>query len=114
MFVLLTTFSFFFFNDPATTEISTLSLHDALPIFRRALAGVVPHPPRARAVRLVPGRALGGAGRARRSRCRPSRLSPVRRIRQALRGHAFWLRSDDVVDGCGGGVVGVSVLCGRS
>src|SRR2546427_7975459 len=25
-------FSFFFFNDPATTEISTLSLHDALPI----------------------------------------------------------------------------------
>src|SRR5690242_21776606 len=26
---------FFFFNDPATTEIYTLSLHDALPIFRR-------------------------------------------------------------------------------
>src|SRR2546422_1105307 len=25
---------FFFFNDPATTEISTLSLHDALPISR--------------------------------------------------------------------------------
>src|SRR5258708_37021730 len=25
-------FFFFFFNDPATTEISTLSLHDALPI----------------------------------------------------------------------------------
>src|SRR5206468_12471609 len=25
--------SFFFFNDPATTEIYTLSLHDALPIF---------------------------------------------------------------------------------
>src|SRR3712207_9266969 len=24
----------FFFNDPATTEIYTLSLHDALPIFR--------------------------------------------------------------------------------
>src|ERR1044072_4763419 len=24
-----------FFNDPATTEISTLSLHDALPIWRR-------------------------------------------------------------------------------
>src|SRR5438477_8649952 len=24
-------FSFFFFNDPATTEIYTLSLHDALP-----------------------------------------------------------------------------------
>src|SRR5439155_26578249 len=27
-------FSFFFFNDTATTEIYTLSLHDALPIFR--------------------------------------------------------------------------------
>src|SRR5205085_9581654 len=26
--------SFFFFNDPATTEIYTLSLHDALPIWR--------------------------------------------------------------------------------
>src|SRR5260221_11961912 len=28
---------FFFFNDTATTEIYTLSLHDALPIFRRDL-----------------------------------------------------------------------------
>src|SRR2546430_3710141 len=28
----LSTFSFFFFNDTATTEIYTLSLHDALPI----------------------------------------------------------------------------------
>src|SRR6266705_2698411 len=27
-------FSFFFFNDTATTEIYTLSLHDALPIWR--------------------------------------------------------------------------------
>src|SRR5258708_12134614 len=27
------TFSFFFFNDTATTEIYTLSLHDALPIW---------------------------------------------------------------------------------
>src|SRR5207253_10982647 len=30
---LLLFFFFFFFNDPATTEIYTLSLHDALPIF---------------------------------------------------------------------------------
>src|SRR2546421_11934098 len=29
-------FSFFFFNDTATTEIYTLSLHDALPILARA------------------------------------------------------------------------------
>src|SRR2546430_9612967 len=32
--------SFFFFNDTATTEIYTLSLHDALPIFN--LIGIYP------------------------------------------------------------------------
>src|SRR5438552_6297293 len=32
----LTILIFFFFNDTATTEIYTLSLHDALPICRRA------------------------------------------------------------------------------
>src|SRR3989454_7087501 len=32
MILLLPLFSFFFFNDTATTEIYTLSLHDALPI----------------------------------------------------------------------------------
>src|SRR6266571_3422595 len=31
-------FASFFFNDTATTEIYTLSLHDALPILRRACA----------------------------------------------------------------------------
>src|SRR5437762_10368164 len=31
--------SFFFFNDTATTEIYTLSLHDALPIYRLAHLG---------------------------------------------------------------------------
>src|SRR6266511_746325 len=35
-------FFFFFFNDTATTEIYTLSLHDALPIFRRLQPGVLP------------------------------------------------------------------------
>src|SRR5947199_2883550 len=30
--ILFVSFSFFFFNDTATTEIYTLSLHDALPI----------------------------------------------------------------------------------
>src|SRR2546422_6716522 len=34
----LFTFFFFFFNDTATTEIYTLSLHDALPIWLHALA----------------------------------------------------------------------------
>src|SRR5205807_5695214 len=32
LFLTLFCFSFFFFNDTATTEIYTLSLHDALPI----------------------------------------------------------------------------------
>src|SRR5262249_60510160 len=43
---LLTFFLLFFFNDTATTEIYTLSLHDALPIFN-----------------LDPDRAIVGAGR---------------------------------------------------
>src|SRR5256885_8497717 len=34
-------FFFFFFNDTATTEIYTLSLHDALPILRRVMAPVI-------------------------------------------------------------------------
>src|SRR2546422_4769273 len=36
---LITSFSFFFFNDTATTEIYTLSLHDALPILGLHLEG---------------------------------------------------------------------------
>src|SRR3712207_8873741 len=50
----------FFFNDTATTEIYTLSLHDALPISRRARA------PRSRAPRSHPWRGC----------CSPSRLPP--------------------------------------
>src|SRR5688572_33326359 len=45
--------SIFFFNDTATTEIYTLSLHDALPILRRSRVGgppvvlrQLPHRPR--------------------------------------------------------------------
>src|SRR5436309_12627935 len=34
-------FSFFFFNDTATTEIYTLSLHDALPICTTVSAGTL-------------------------------------------------------------------------
>src|SRR2546422_1248526 len=34
-------FLFFFFNDTATTEIYTLSLHDALPIYFKGGAGFV-------------------------------------------------------------------------
>src|SRR3712207_9192334 len=35
--LLRATFSYFFFNDTATTEIYTLSLHDALPICQPAM-----------------------------------------------------------------------------
>src|SRR3989442_8381679 len=35
---------FFFFNDTATTEIYTLSLHDALPISQPASSSVLPKP----------------------------------------------------------------------
>src|SRR5690349_23150732 len=66
----------FFFNDTATTEIYTLSLHDALPIFRRLRrrrgedhrAGLQPRRGEARALggpaprwRGAPARALEGA-----------------------------------------------------
>src|ERR1022692_4812660 len=37
-------FFFFFFNDTATTEIYTLSLHDALPIFPDGLPFDIPGP----------------------------------------------------------------------
>src|SRR2546430_11136519 len=36
-------FFFFFFNDTATTEIYTLSLHDALPIFERRPSRYLAH-----------------------------------------------------------------------
>src|SRR2546427_11443769 len=42
-----TSLLFFFFNDTATTEIYTLSLHDALPIYPHPRGGVLlsPRPP---------------------------------------------------------------------
>src|SRR2546425_5791802 len=60
---------FFFFNDTATTEIYTLSLHDALPISRHG----PPHPPAFGAPR-----GTRGAPRHRRHhflRCRPRKRS---------------------------------------
>src|SRR3712207_8250791 len=51
---------FFFFNDTATTEIYTLSLHDALPISRHDRGGA-PRAPRAAG---GPGEAVGGGAPA--------------------------------------------------
>src|SRR2546422_4682085 len=54
--LILLIFFFFFFNDTATTEIYTLSLHDALPILRQG--------------RCPPDRCGSGASRGRRAaRC---------------------------------------------
>src|SRR2546428_6218943 len=54
---------FFFFNDTATTEIYTLSLHDALPIFLdgEAIVALIEAPPGAR---LAARRFLRNAGRS--------------------------------------------------
>src|SRR2546427_11715189 len=43
--VLMVSVSCFFFNDTATTEIYTLSLHDALPIFETLVAEAAEWPP---------------------------------------------------------------------
>src|SRR2546422_2322400 len=65
--------SFFFFNDTATTEIYTLSLHDALPISRRARS----EPPARAGARGRPGRDSAPAehGRARDADRKSTRLN---------------------------------------
>src|SRR5690349_23405238 len=74
---------FFFFNDTATTEIYTLSLHDALPISRPG------RPPsgRSRAAATSPRRARGARPRHRSdARCgRTRRASPRREDRKSTR-----------------------------
>src|SRR2546426_751922 len=77
---------FFFFNDTATTEIYTLSLHDALPIsLRRARRARRSRARDARGLRVrPPPRLPGGAARLARSRGRLSQRDGPRRHR-ALR-----------------------------
>src|SRR5215213_7714071 len=94
-FILVLFFFFFFFNDTATTEIYTLSLHDALPIYAAGTCWparcpsppswssrtAAPRRPRRRRVRPASGRCCyqsrrtldGSTGRR---RCPPSRHSP--------------------------------------
>src|SRR3712207_6968031 len=67
-------FFFFFFNDTATTEIYTLSLHDALPICAR--------PARAAGAGRGAGRGRAGTPRRRARRARAARArGPTRRGR---------------------------------
>src|SRR3712207_8633500 len=63
---------FFFFNDTATTEIYTLSLHDALPISDAARRADHPRGPQPR--RAAPDAAAAGTPRA-------ARRPPRRRLR---------------------------------
>src|SRR2546429_3515387 len=53
---------FFFFNDTATTEIYTLSLHDALPISRSSTQSVSSSRPQRSSARRASRRAPPGAG----------------------------------------------------
>src|SRR5258708_29253908 len=75
--------SFFFFNDTATTEIYTLSLHDALPI--SPSRGAIP----SRALRLPNRLRAGGRGG-----CRLRRLRPRARLRRSEE-HTSELQSPD-------------------
>src|SRR3712207_8498003 len=54
---------FFFFNDTATTEIYTLSLHDALPISRPPRSGTGRGAPRRTAAWVSPPRCVPPGGR---------------------------------------------------
>src|SRR2546422_10629563 len=72
MFRQSSSFFFFFFNDTATTEIYTLSLHDALPIWRRRRAGIFGQRADTR-IRYPAGAGIAAAAspeRRRRRRCR--------------------------------------------
>src|SRR3712207_8210604 len=70
---------FFFFNDTATTEIYTLSLHDALPIYRQRIAEPDGRSPILE--RAEPGRGSAGAGRFSHRRVYPPHRGSAPRAR---------------------------------
>src|SRR3712207_7901683 len=75
---------FFFFNDTATTEIYTLSLHDALPISRRRDPQEgAPLPARVRHRRAADRDPAGGRGDAVHARARGARGGHDRRHRRS-------------------------------
>src|SRR2546426_10706180 len=95
------TLLFFFFNDTATTEIYTLSLHDALPIF-------VGRPARSR----DPAHPARRAGRRPLVRSNRSPGRPLRRRRLRPRGHGG--SGDARGDGSGPVGRGAAGSAGRS
>src|SRR5271157_6003054 len=69
-------FCFFFFNDTATTEIYTLSLHDALPILSEQSGPAAPKPRGPHSIRtLLPARA-GCPSAEGRNQAPPDRSAP--------------------------------------
>src|SRR2546421_8842114 len=74
-FLSIPVFFFFFFNDTATTEIYTLSLHDALPISVHSMALFSPMR-----------RSYGNSAPARGS---PGRARPQRRNARGRQGYGF-------------------------
>src|SRR5205823_14464875 len=66
-------FFFFFFNDTATTEIYTLSLHDALPI----LARTIKSKPQSRRIEKTLGLGIGPIGQFKRSEEHTSELQSL-------------------------------------
>src|SRR5438477_13088752 len=70
-----TIFTFFFFNDPPTTEIYTLSLHDALPICHGGLNGRRKDRKGRRALRLAHRRDLVARGARDAHRVQPGHRS---------------------------------------
>src|SRR3712207_8429076 len=74
---------FFFFNDTATTEIYTLSLHDALPISVPARKGAAEHPASRR--RNGPASRLRQQRPTRRAVREPARRGALQRDRKSTR-----------------------------
>src|SRR5258705_12671840 len=72
--------SFFFFNDTATTEIYTLSLHDALPIYPPAGAGRADGPAGGGDLLGQGGRGRSAAARRIRSEEHTSELQSLRHL----------------------------------
>src|SRR5687767_16031128 len=98
----VTCFIFFFFNDTATTEIYTLSLHDALPIFGPEAIVSRSSPITSEIIRLI-----SRAGRARRARPPPLMVerclrSEERRVGKECRsrGSPYHEKKEEQVRGC--------------
>src|SRR5437867_10127443 len=86
---------FFFFNDTATTEIYTLSLHDALPIFRRDRPGAPAAAP-AGALQLRP--ALEGRSEEHTSELQSPYDLVCRLLLEKKKGMVLWGFAVDVLD----------------